>query len=93
MNNPPFAAQQDFVRPQNTVLPLGLYTTPHRSKFVPGSTLLAQLYQSMNSLDDCSDFGRSLFIAAIEIVGQHLQPRMNCTCFMIEYYTDIVMND
>jgi len=29
MNNPSFVAQQDFVRPQNTVLPLGLYTTQY----------------------------------------------------------------
>ena len=54
------------------------------AQFVPCSTLLAQLNQNINCLEDCSDFGRSLYIAAIEIVGQHLQPSINCTCFMME---------
>ena len=85
--NSPFV-QQDSIPPQNNVLPLSLYTTQHvqvpRSKFVPCSTLLAQLNQNINCLEDCSDFGRSLYIAAIEIVGQHLQPSINCTCFMME---------
>lgn len=73
---------------QSTSLPPGVNVTQHvqvpRSKFIPCSTLLSLLHQSINPLQDCSDFGCTLYLTAVSLVGQHLQTGNNCTCATVE---------
>ena len=69
-------------------LPPGVNVTQHvqvpRSKFIPWSTLLSLLHDSIDPLQDCSDFGYRLYLAAVTLVGQHLQTSNNCTCAILE---------
>ncbi len=83
------AAQQGPFIPQSVTLPLSLNTTQHvqipRSNFVPCSALLSALNRNVNPLEERTDFGHGLYLAAINIVGHHLQLHNSCTsCFVIE---------
>ena len=69
-------------------LPLHLNTTQHvqvaRSKFTPCSTLVDQLAANINPLELSHDFGRALYSATYEIVGQHIQSSLNCNCELVD---------
>ena len=83
----PSQAQLSFTSSAAQPLPPHLTTTQHvevpRSNFNPCSSLLSQLGQNVNPLEECSDFGRGLYITAVRIVGQHLQSVNNCNCELV----------
>ena len=69
---------------QSQALPAHLNPTQHvqvpRSKFIPCSTLVANLTSSINPLEHTHDFGRALYIATTQIVYEHIQSSINCDC-------------
>ena len=43
------------------------------NRFVPCTQVLSELQSSVDSMSQCTDFGRRFYKRAVQVVGQHLQ--------------------